>query len=78
LAVVTPCTKVLTGYWAARRDHRHVRSGVRAGMALVARGEFSIVMAGLGAGLEPQPGPLSIPYVLLLLVLGPVLVGAAK
>jgi CPA2 family monovalent cation:H+ antiporter-2 len=47
-------------------------------MALVARGEFSIVMAGLGAGLEPQPGPLSIPYVLLLLVLGPVLVGAAK
>ncbi|HSS77360.1 MAG TPA: cation:proton antiporter, partial [Thermoanaerobaculia bacterium] len=42
---------------------------------LVARGEFSIVIAGLGvsAGLEPLLGPLSAAYVLLLAVLGPIL-----
>jgi len=47
-------------------------------MALVARGEFSIVIAGLGSVLEPQLGPLSAAYVLLLAVLGPVLTRAAK
>lgn len=47
-------------------------------MALVARGEFSIVIAGLGAGFEPQLGPLSAAYVLLLAVLGPILVRASK
>jgi CPA2 family monovalent cation:H+ antiporter-2 len=47
-------------------------------MALVARGEFSIVIAGLGGGLEPQLGPLSAAYVLFLAVLGPILTRAAK
>ena len=48
---------------------------LRAGAALVARGEFSIVIAGLGvnAGLEPQSGPLAAAYVLFLAVVGPVL-----
>ena len=64
LAVITALTKALTGYWAARRNHLDASSGVRAGMALVARGEFSIVIAGLGAGLEQQLGPLSAAYVL--------------
>jgi monovalent cation:H+ antiporter-2, CPA2 family len=45
---------------------------------LMARGQFSIVIAGLGAGLEPQLGPLSAAYVLLLAILGPVLARAAK
>jgi CPA2 family monovalent cation:H+ antiporter-2 len=47
-------------------------------MALVARGEFSIVIAGLGAGLQPQLGPLSGAYVLFLAVLGPIHVRASK
>jgi len=51
---------------------------LRAGMALVARGEFSIVIAGLGAGLKPRLGPLSAAYVLFLAVLGPILVRAGK
>jgi CPA2 family monovalent cation:H+ antiporter-2 len=51
---------------------------LRAGMALAARGEFSIVLAGLGAGLEPQLGPRSAAYVLFLAVLGPILVRASK
>jgi CPA2 family monovalent cation:H+ antiporter-2 len=48
---------------------------LRTGAALVARGEFSIVIAGLevGAELEPRLGPLSAAYVLFLAVLGPIL-----
>jgi CPA2 family monovalent cation:H+ antiporter-2 len=42
-------------------------------MALVARGEFSIVIAGLGAGVEPRLGPLSAAYVLILAIAGPLL-----
>jgi SAM-dependent methyltransferase len=46
---------------------------LRAGGALVAHGEFSIVIAGLGvgAGLNPQLGPLTAAYVLILAVAGP-------
>ncbi len=78
LAVLTAGTKVLTGWWAARRAGLWSRAGLRAGAALVARGEFSVVIAGLGvdAGLSPQLGPLSAAYVLLLAVLGPVLARA--
>ena len=47
-------------------------------MALVALGEFSLVIAGLGTGLETQLGPLSAAYVLFLAVLGPILVRASK
>jgi monovalent cation:H+ antiporter-2, CPA2 family len=78
LGGVTVVTKVLTGYWAARRRGADRLGRLRAGMALVARGEFSIVIAGLGAGLEPQLGPLSAAYVLFLAVLGPLLVRATK
>ena len=78
LGGATMVTKVLTGYWAARRSGVDQRGRLRAGMALVARGEFSIVIAGLGAGLEPQLGPLSAAYVLFLAVLGPILVRASK
>jgi CPA2 family monovalent cation:H+ antiporter-2 len=78
LGVVTAVTKVLTGFWAARRTGIDRQGGLRAGMALVARGEFSIVIAGLGGGLEPQLGPLSAAYVLFLAVLGPILTRAAK
>ena len=78
LGVVTAATKVLTGFWAARRTGIDRRGRLRAGMALVARGEFSIVIAGLGAGLEPQLGALSAAYVLFLAVLGPILARAAK
>jgi CPA2 family monovalent cation:H+ antiporter-2 len=78
LAAVTGSSKILTGYWAARRAGVDRRARLRAGMALLARGEFSIVIAGLGSALEPQLGPLSAAYVLLLAVLGPVLTRAAK
>lgn len=39
----------------------------------MARGEFSIVIAGLAvsAGIEPSLGPLATAYVLILVILGP-------
>jgi CPA2 family monovalent cation:H+ antiporter-2 len=73
LAVVTAVTKVATGYWAAKRAGIRVKGRWRAGGTLVARGEFSIVIAGLAvtAGIEPRLGPLATAYVLILVVLGP-------
>ncbi|NKY16664.1 cation:proton antiporter [Streptomyces somaliensis] len=73
LAVVTAGTKIATGYWAAKRAGVSVRGRWRAGGTLVARGEFSIVIAGLAvtAGIEPSLGPLATAYVLILVVLGP-------
>ncbi|QLH22723.1 cation:proton antiporter [Streptomyces sp. Rer75] len=73
LAVVTTCTKVATGYWAARRAGISVKGRWRAGGTLVARGEFSIVIAGLAvtAGIEPSLGPLATAYVLILVIIGP-------
>ena len=78
LGVVTAATKVLTGYWAARRAGVDRRGGIRAGTALVARGEFSIVLAGMGVGLEPKLGPLAAAYVLTLALLGPLVARASK
>ncbi len=75
LGLITALTKVLTGWWAARRAKTDSLAAFRAGAALVARGEFSIVIAGLGvsAGIEPQLGALSAAYVLFLAILGPIL-----
>ncbi|MFE6487000.1 cation:proton antiporter [Streptomyces sp. NPDC057757] len=73
LAVVTAGTKIATGYWAAGRAGISVKGRWRAGGTLVARGEFSIVIAGLAvtAGIEPSLGPLATAYVLILVVVGP-------
>jgi CPA2 family monovalent cation:H+ antiporter-2 len=78
LGVVTTLTKVLTGYWAAHRAAIDTRGCLRAGTALVARGEFSIVIAGLGVAIEPRLGPLSAAYVLLMAIVGPLLARLAK
>jgi CPA2 family monovalent cation:H+ antiporter-2 len=72
LGVATAGTKVLTGWWAAGRAGVEPAGRWRAGVVLVARGEFSIVIANLGSGLEPRLGPLAAAYVLLLAVAGPV------
>ncbi|MFE9028330.1 cation:proton antiporter [Streptomyces iakyrus] len=73
LAAVTTATKIATGYWAALRAGIGPRGRWRAGGTLVARGEFSIVIAGLAvtSGIEPSLGPLATAYVLILVLLGP-------
>jgi CPA2 family monovalent cation:H+ antiporter-2 len=74
LLVVTGATKVLTGWFAARRSSG-VAGRLRAGTVLVARGEFSIVIAGLGvaAGLESALAPMAATYVLFTAIGGPLL-----
>ncbi len=75
LAVVTTATKVLTGWWAAGSQGIGVMGRARAGAALIARGEFSIVIAGLAVSagaVEGELAALATAYVLLMAVLGPV------
>jgi len=78
LALVTGLTKVITGYWTAYRSGIDRPGCLRAGTALVAHGEFSIVIAGLGVSIEPRLGALSAAYVLLLAMLGPLLARFAR
>ncbi|MFB7874800.1 MULTISPECIES: cation:proton antiporter [unclassified Nocardia] len=75
LAVVTTATKIATGWWAAKRAGASQLGRARAGTALVARGEFSIVIAGLAvaAGAVPDEfAALATTYVLLMAVIGPI------
>lgn len=75
LAVVTTATKIATGWWAAARSGATELGRARAGAALVAHGEFSIVIAGLAvaAGAVPDGfAALATTYVLLMAVIGPV------
>ena len=73
LALFTAFTKILTGWKVAKWEGIGARGCLRAGLTLVARGEFSIIIAGLGASAEPKLAPLAAAYVLILAVLGPVL-----
>jgi CPA2 family monovalent cation:H+ antiporter-2 len=74
LAVLTAGTKVATGWWAARSAGVGGRGRRRAGVALIARGEFSIVIAGLAvaAGAGQTLAALAAGYVLVMATLGPV------
>lgn len=81
LAVVTTVTKVVTGVIAARRSGVARMGQLRAGSMLVARGEFSIVIAGLAVAAGAVNGELAAmatTYVLLMAVLGPVMARVAE
>ena len=74
LGLVTAAGKLVSGWVAARREGAGPRGRLRAGTALIARGEFSIVIAALGAT-RPEGdelGALAAAYVLVTAVLGPV------
>jgi monovalent cation:H+ antiporter-2, CPA2 family len=75
LAALTMLTKVLTGYFAARRAGIALPGRLRAGLGLLPRGEFSVVIAGLAvaSGVEPRLAPLATAYVLITVVSGPML-----
>ncbi|SCK16448.1 potassium/proton antiporter membrane subunit, CPA2 family [Streptomyces sp. WMMB 322] len=72
LAAVTAATKVAVGWYAASRDGAGERGRLRAGTALIARGEFSIVIIALVGVQDDRLGPLAAAYVLILAVAGPV------
>ncbi len=74
LALVTIITKIITGYVAAKRAGIGRPGRWRAGITLVPRGEFSIVIAGLAAAssaANPKVGPLATAYVVITVVVGP-------
>ncbi len=73
LVLVTTPTKVAAGWYGASRVGSGERGRIRAGTAMIARGEFSIVIAALGADLAdgPQLGALAAGYVLVTAVIGP-------
>ncbi|OZV80072.1 cation/H(+) antiporter [Micromonospora echinospora] len=76
LALVTMGTKTITGYLAARRAGIAEPGRWRAGLALVPRGEFSIVIAGLAVASGEVPAglaALATAYVLITVVTGPML-----
>lgn len=73
LAIVTCVTKLVTGWFACKRVGVGKNGRVRAGTTLMARGEFSIVIAALGVGLTngSELGALVAAYVLITAVAGP-------
>jgi len=74
LAVLTAGTKMVTGFWAAKRAGIGLPGRFRTGATLIARGEFSIVIAGLAvaSGVVAQElAALATAYVLIMAVVGP-------
>lgn len=75
LAVVTSLTKIATGWWAARRQGVGPMGRARAATGLIARGEFSIIIAGfaVAAGVGgDQLAALAATYVLIMAAFGPI------
>ena len=75
LLVVTSFGKLGSGWIAAKQLGASTRGRLRAGTALIARGEFSIVIASLGITLADgdELGSLAAAYVLLTAIVGPLL-----
>lgn len=75
LVVVGVAGKLITGWVGARRAGVAIPGRIRAGTVLIARGEFSVVVAALAvsAGADPRIGAIAAAYVLVLAVLGSVL-----
>jgi CPA2 family monovalent cation:H+ antiporter-2 len=80
LAAVGLVTKAATGWVAAYRAGLGPAARIRAGAALLPRGEFNIVIAGLAvaAGLNPKLGPLAAAYVMALAITGPLAARGAE
>jgi monovalent cation:H+ antiporter-2, CPA2 family len=73
LSVVSIATKLIARWYAASRDGVGRRGRVRAGAALIAHGEFPIVIVGLIGVQQSNLGPLVVAYVFILGVAGPLI-----
>jgi monovalent cation:H+ antiporter-2, CPA2 family len=73
LAVVSIAGKLGAGWYAAGRNGVGWRGRLRAGTALIAHGEFSVVIIGLVGAQHEVLGPLVVAYVFILALAGPVL-----
>ena len=72
LAVVTAATKVVSGMYAAKREGVARPGQLRAGTALIVRGEFSLVIIALVGESIPVIEAIAMPYVFVLAFVGPV------
>jgi CPA2 family monovalent cation:H+ antiporter-2 len=65
----------MAGVLAARAGGFGPRAAANIGLSVLARGEFSLILASLavGAGLDPRLGPFVALYVLVLALVAPVL-----
>jgi monovalent cation:H+ antiporter-2, CPA2 family len=74
LALITAASKMATGVWAAKQAGIARTGRLRAGTALIARGEFSIVIAGLAlasGAVSQELAAVATAYVLVMAVVGP-------
>ena len=80
LALTGILTKAASGWIAAARAGVATTGRLRAAAALIPRGEFNIVIAGLAvtAGISANLGPLAAAYVLILAIAGPLLARGAE
>lgn len=81
LAIVTIATKFVTGWYASSTVNGSTISRLRAGALLSARGEFSVVIAGIAAVSTILPGQFQAfvaTYVLITAAIGPVLARFAE
>ncbi|TBL81091.1 cation:proton antiporter [Paenibacillus thalictri] len=78
--VVTLIGNFAAGMWAGRSAGLSPKASVNIGLTIVARGEFSIIMANLAkaGGLLPIVQPFAALYVLILAVIGPLLTKETK
>ncbi|GAA1408378.1 hypothetical protein GCM10009662_43460 [Catellatospora coxensis] len=74
VAAAGTATKMATGWFAAARDGAGTWARLRAGSALIARGEFSLVIASLPAAVTyPRLGPFTAAFVIVAAIAGPVI-----
>ena len=81
LAVITIATKFVTGWYASTTVDGGTISRLRAGALLSARGEFSVVIAGIAAVSTVLPGQFQAfvaAYVLITATVGPLLARYAE
>ncbi len=81
LAIITIATKFVTGWYASATVNGSTISRLRAGALLSARGEFSVVIAGIAAVSTILPGQFQAfvaAYVLITAAIGPVLARFAE
>jgi monovalent cation:H+ antiporter-2, CPA2 family len=78
--VVTLILNLAAGVFAARIYGFGPRAAANIGFTILARGEFSLILASLAvvAGLDPRMGPFVAGYVLILAISGPLLAAQSK
>jgi CPA2 family monovalent cation:H+ antiporter-2 len=80
-ALLTIVLNIAAGAVAARLYGLGPREAANAGLTLVGRGEFSLILASFAAGaagIDPRIGPFSALYVLILAIAGPVLASQSE